>query len=106
MRRPTGVHVGTATRMRDNAPIRRRDRLPRPDPGRPTANPSLPFITLSGSVDRIGRVTVSIVILLLVAWMVAAVAFALCAGRVISTADRIEGTSQDRDDHLETTRSS
>ncbi|WP_157084169.1 hypothetical protein [Millisia brevis] len=50
--------------------------------------------------------TVSIVILLLVAWMVAAVAFALCAGRVISTADRIEGTSQDRDDHLETTRSS
>lgn len=52
-----------------------------------------------------GGVTVSIVILLLVAWMVAAVAFALCAGRIISTADRIEGATHDSDDHLETTRS-
>lgn len=49
-------------------------------------------------------VTLSLLLLLLAVWLVVAVGFALCAGRMISTADRKEHTSQERDDRFETSR--
>lgn len=62
------------------------------------------FIPLSGSVGTMGCVSMSILIVLLTAWLAVSVGFALCAGRVISTADRKEYASRDRGDNLEISR--
>lgn len=51
-----------------------------------------------------GCVSMSILIVLLTAWLAVSVGFALCAGRVISTADRKEYASRDRGDNLEISR--